>query len=118
MRGNRPYLRQGALNAIDEKTAIDRVYEMGRKVWKRTVLEVTIIEPSNGEVISTSKIGDEVSQHLLPYINDGNNFEDNKEDDDKSGFVPWNQPTSIFVAGSIGTHFTPETFARLTGFDK
>lgn len=117
MRDNMTVLRQGTLNAIDELAAIDRVYEMGRTVWKRTVLEVTILHPESGEVEATSKVGDAVKQHLLPAIKIEDNVEE-KPEEKKSGFVPWGERPGNFSVGSIGTYFAPETFARLTGFVK
>jgi hypothetical protein len=40
---------------------------MGQKVWKRPVTEVTIFEPSTGETLCTSTIGDRVEKGLLPF---------------------------------------------------
>jgi hypothetical protein len=119
MREGHAVLRQGTLRAKDELKALDRVYDMGREIWKRSVLEVTILNPTSGEVLATSKIGEKVQQKLLPYI------EDDVEENKNSGFVPWNKslfsdpinrlPT--FIAGDIGTYFKPKTFTTFVGYD-
>ena len=109
MRGNAAVIRQGTLNAVDAKAAIEAVYKMGRVAWKRSVLEVVILNPENGVVEATSKIGDSVQKRLLPYIVDDVEEEDN-------GFVPWNKPIDTFVPAQVGTYFTPKKFGKVVSF--
>ncbi len=87
---------------------------MGKTVWKRSVLEVTIADPVEGQVLATSKIGDnllgEGIKKALPAPKD--------DDDNNEGFVPWNRPVysnTTFHAGQVGTYFVPLTFKKLTG---
>lgn len=61
-------MRQGTINADDVAEAIDRVYDLSKKVWKRSCVDVTILDLKSGEILGTSSIGEQVGQNLLPHI--------------------------------------------------
>lgn len=56
-------LRQGTVLAADPLNAIDRIRELGNKVWKRSILSVTVTDPNTGKVLAKSTIGDYAKQH-------------------------------------------------------
>lgn len=55
-------LRQGTVLAADPLNAIDRIRELGNKVWKRSILSVTVTDPNTGKVLAKSTIGDYAKQ--------------------------------------------------------
>ena len=95
-------LRQGTINGIDTFDAIERVYDMGRKVWKKQVLEVVIMDIRTGEVLHSSKMGDRVEKNLLDKTKSAN--------EDKTDTLPviQQQPLGFFPT-QIGTYFKPKT---------
>lgn len=107
-REQRKVLRQGTINAESPLEGIDRVYEIGKTQWKRTVLEVTIMDPVSGEMLATSKIGEKVEKNLIG--------EHAANDEPTKGFVPWNKPSPpAFAPIDIGSVFIPVRFNKLTG---
>lgn len=101
MRNGAPIMRQGIIKAEDALKAIDRVHNMGRQIWKRVIVDCTILDPVSGEIQATSKVGEAVGKKLLPAPTEA----------PKQGFVPFNQQyNDIFVASSIGTYFAPMSF--------
>jgi hypothetical protein len=112
-RSNKRAIRQGTINAEDEVQAIERIYDLGREVWNRSVLEISLSDPITGEVVATSKIGDSA---LNKAVKSALPVPGATPKDPKGGFVPWNKPTETpFYASSIGTFFSPKTFNKLTG---
>lgn len=116
-RAQQRVIRQGTISAESELEAIERVYEMGRTVWSRTILEVNIMDPVGGELLATSHIGEKVEKNLIgsgvkaavtPTV-----------PEKKEGFIPWNErippQDPPFYATQIGSHFVPMQFFKLTG---
>ena len=124
LRAGQKSSRMGYINAGDELEAIDRVYEMGRKVWNRPVTEVQIMGENDGEVLATSKIGERVQQNLLNMgtpvgkaVNESLTpkalTDQSKEEPKKqAGMVPWSD--DAWYPTQFGTYFTPPTFGRIT----
>lgn len=88
--------REGTLFAYDSLDAVDRVYDMGKNIWSRTVLAVTIGDVQSGDIIVTSARGDsvvnppKVVQPTAPYN-------------------PVSQHKQFFVT-DIGSYMEPERF--------
>jgi len=130
MRGGGKVLRQGTLHAANPTEAVDRIYEMGRKVWQRVVVEVNIMNPSDGELYISSTIGAKVQPALLPppvdyAANDADGYADlyTKDEEDEelnemkqpAGMAPW-LGHSTFYPGDIGTYVAPLSFGRLISY--
>lgn len=116
-RGNQRVHREGCISAETELEAIDRVYEMATTVWKRQAVEVTIMDPHDGEILATSTIAEKLrgEKPSKPAAKVGLHLPAPKEEKKESGFVPWNQKhTPEFYPASVGTHFTPVRFNKLT----
>jgi len=105
--------RQGTLNAADEREAIDRVYQMGKETWKRAVLEVNILGDGTGEVLASSTIGERVAPKLLPDYSKDSAVNDSHCVKKPAGMAPFDNDDDWWSVTEIGTHFSPETFARL-----
>ena len=116
-RKNHKIVRQGCINAEDEAEAIDRIYEMGREVWKRAVVKIVIMDPHSSEVLATSSIEDRYKENAdkkSNVIHLPGPVKEVKKEETKHGFVPWGEREKEFWPSQVGTYFTPRSFPKLT----
>ena len=107
LRAGQKATRQGTLKANDELDAIDRVYEMGRKVWSRPVTEVTIMGDTPDQVLATSTISQKVEHNLKQIkIHKQEDYSTRKP----AGMVPHESKSTYWYATEFGTYFKTPTF--------
>lgn len=126
IRGGIKATRQGTVNARDELEAIDKVYEMGKSVWNRLVVEVTIMGDNAGEVLATSKVGDRmlggtkspdspspVADTVKKAVGADKHEEVNNFPAKQAGMIPWNNNDNWYPS-EFGRYFNTPTFGRLS----
>ena len=111
MRNGKKVPKQGTINSYSDLEALDDVYEMGKKVWERVVIEVTIIEPGSAMVLCHSTVGARTGKKLLPFKPP----EKVMECDEGMGWI--NQQTT-FQVHSFGTYFAPQRYPLFKGYNK
>lgn len=113
-RGDGPAVRQGTLWAPTELEAVDMVYELGRTVWQRSVVEVTIMNGADKTVLAHSKLGDKVGPKLLPKPTEEPKEEPKRQAGFTANWEPVNRP---FYPGDVGKYYAAPTFACISQFE-
>ena len=121
VRDGKCVFRQGSVNAESPLDAIDEIYEMSRKVWKRIILEISIFKPGTGEVLATSNIAEKIgSTGVLPspikQAVDSIPYNDKK----KAAPMAWlnDNRKPQFMVSAFGTYFSRNTYTTFVGHNK